>query len=487
MEKILIVDDIERQRLKYKRITEKAIGACKIFMDDNGKDALERIKSEPDISVVILDIDFSKLPEDKIISSDPHREGYIIAHHLRKINPDLQIVLTTCLDELDEPFVIRLDDTPSDIKQKIKLAMRIAQLERDNKELRRLLYAVKTDEVTIVGQSESLMKVLDNAQKAAVGDDKEPILIMGESGTGKELLAKFIYHHSARKEKPFITVNCAAIPDNLIESEFFGTEKGAATGVVAKPGKLELADGGMLFLDEIGDMRQEMQAKMLRVLEHGGFERLGGVKTIKPDIRFIFATNKDLQAKMNAGRFRLELYYRLGVLHLYMPPLRERKEDIPLLVAHFLNEIAKEGEKPKGLSPELMKLFINYHWPGNVRELEHKVRGMAIMSENEILDVTDLSEDFKNRLQEYRSKDNQFEIIDEKLSRFPESEKTRMLQLFTQTEGTVTREEIIAALDLGGTAANERIQMFKNLGLIQMEKRKYRKTGLLDSYWNWRK
>jgi DNA-binding NtrC family response regulator len=190
---------------------------------------------------------------------------------------------------------------------------------------------------------------------------------------------------------------------------------------------------------------------------------------------------------MNAGRFRLELYYRLGVLHLYMPPLRERKEDIPLLVAHFLNGLAKEGKKPKGLSTELMELFINYHWPGNVRELEHTVCGMAIMSSNEILDVTDLPENIRRGLQEAPSKDNQFEMIDEKLSRFPESDKTRLLQLFAQTEDTVSREEIMAALGLGSTAAHERIQMFKELGLIQMEKRKYRKTELLDAYWNWSK
>jgi len=495
MEKILIVDDLETQRLNYKRIAEKAVGDCQIFMEDNGKDALEIIKSETDISVVILDINFSTLPEDKIISSDPHREGYVIAHRLRKISPDLQIILTTCFDELDEPFVIRLDDTPSDIEQKIKLALRVGKLERENKrvgklehenkELRRQLYAVKTDEVTIVGQSESLMKVLDDAKKAATGDDKEPILIMGERGAGKELLAKFIQHHSARREKPFITVACPAIPDNLIESELFGAEEGAYTGAKRRPGKLELADGGMLFLDEIGYMSPVMQAKVLRVLEYGAFERLGGMKTIKPDIRFIFATNKDLQAEIESGRFRNDLYDRLGGLHLKMPPLRERKEDIPLLIAHFLNELAKEYEKPKGLSPELMKLFINYHWPGNVRELEHKIRGMAIMSENETLDVVDLSEDFKKQLQEYPSKNNEFEIIDEKLSGFPESDKTHLLQLLAQTEGTVARTEVKDALRLKDTAANERIQVFKELGLIQMDSRRYRKTELLKEYWNW--
>lgn len=418
MEKILIVDDVETQCLKYERIAKKAIGDCQVFMANNGKDALEIARCEPEISVAILDINFSTLPEEKIISSDASREGFAIADRLREINPDLQIILTTCLDERDEPFVIRLDDTPQDIQQKIRLALRVAQLERENKELRRRLYAVKTDEVTIVGQSGSLMKVLDQAKRAAVGDDKEPILILGEPGTGKELLAKFIHQQSTRRDKPFVIINCAAIPDTLVEGELFGTERGGFTGGVRRPGKLELADEGILFFDEIGDMSAEMQAKLLRVLVHEPFIRVGGVKDVKPDIRFLYATNKDLPAEIKAGRFRPDLYSRLGALHLRLPPLRERKKDIPLLLTYFLEELAKEGKNIKGFSPRLIELFVSFEWAGNIRDLWNTIRAMAILSPNEILDVADLPENFKQELQTRGAKDHDFELIDEQLSHF---------------------------------------------------------------------
>jgi len=485
MEKILIVDDLKTQRLKYETIVKKSIENCQIFMADNGKDALKIIRKEFDVSIVILDIDFSTLPKEKIISSDSHREGYIIAQMLREVNPDLQIILTTCFDEIDEPFVIRLDDTFSDIKQKIKLAFRVAQLERENRELRRQLYAVKTDKVTIVGKSTNLMQVLEQAKRAAIGDDKESILIMGERGTGKELLAKFIHYHSTRREKPFIVINCAAIPENLIESELFGTEKGAFTGAERKIGKIELANNGILFLDEVGDMGALMQTKLLRVLEYRTFEKLGGVKTIKPDVRFIFASNKNLPNEIDAGRFREDLYDRMGALHLYMPPLRARRDDIPLLVTYFINKLPQNERKPKGISPELMELFMSYHWPGNVRQLERVVRGMAIMSSNEILDFPDLPENIRKELQVDHVKNNGFEKIEEQLSCFPETEKIRLLQLFAQTADTVNRDKVKIVLGLGDTATNERVQMLKQLGLIQMDSRKYRKTELLEKYWKW--
>jgi len=486
MEKILIVDDLEEQCRKYARIAQDAIGECQIFTANNGKEALKTAREHRDISLVILDVNFDTLPADELLGPDPNREGFIIAHHLRALNPDLQVVLTTCFDELEEPFVIRLEDTPSDIRQKIKLAMHVAQLERENKELRRLHYAVNTDEGTIVGNSESLMRVLSQTQKAALGHDREPILILGESGTGKELLAKFIHRHSSRKHKPMITINCASLSKELIENELFGHEKEAFTGAVSRmTGRLEAADGGMLFLDEIGDMCLEMQAKLLRVLEHRGFERVGSSKTINPDVRFIFATNKDLPAEIEAGRFRQDLYSRLGALHLKLPPLRERKEDIPVLVTYFLDGFTKAGKKPKAISPELMRLFVNYDWPGNVRELQSKVRAAAILSQNEVLEIAALPETIKTELQVCDSRHQEFESIDKELSRFPESDKKQLLQLFMLTEGTVTRQEIKAVLGLGDAATNERIQMFKMLGLIRMDSRKYRKTELLESYWTY--
>jgi DNA-binding NtrC family response regulator len=486
MEKILIVDDVEAQRLNYERIAKKALTDCQIFLADNGKEALEIVNNETDISLVILDINFSTLPEDQIISSDPHREGYIIAHQLRKINPDLQIIMTTCFDELEEPFVIRLEDSPKDIEQKIKLAMRLVQLERENKELRKLLQqGMKIENVNIVGKSEALIKILNDAKRAAMESDKEPILILGERGTGKELLAKFIHYQSARRHKPFITISCPTVQDNLVEGILFGSEPGAFTGAIKRRGRLEDADGGIVFFDEIGDMKPDMQTKLLRVLDGHGFERVGGKKTLKPDIRFIFATNQDLKAKIDGGEFRADFYDRLGALHLNIPPLRERKDDIPLLITHFLNELAKDGDKPKKLSPELMQLFEDYDWPGNVRMLERHVRGMAIMSSNEILDVNDLSENIKKELQVQHDNEDKFLIFDKAFSRFPESDKMNLINLFAGSEDIVTRKLIKNALGLGDAATNERIQLLIKSGLIKKYLRNYKKTDYFEEYWKW--
>jgi transcriptional regulator with PAS, ATPase and Fis domain len=218
------------------------------------------------------------------------------------------------------------------------------------------------------------------------------VLLGGESGVGKDLIARAIHEKSRRASGPFIKINSTAIPENLLESELFGFEKGAFTGAVAsKPGKFELADKGTLFLDEIGDVPPAMQVKLLRVLQEREFERLGGTRTVKVDVRLIAATNKDLREALEQGTFREDLYYRLNVVPLDIAPLRERKEDIPELVNLFISRFTAESGKPiQGVTPEAMRILVNYHWPGNVRELQNIVeRGCALTKEN-VLDVADI-------------------------------------------------------------------------------------------------
>jgi DNA-binding NtrC family response regulator len=241
----------------------------------------------------------------------------------------------------------------------------------------------KGEEDRIVGSSSKMQEIYKMIGQVAPSD--VTVLLRGESGTGKELLARAIYHHSLRSKQPFLPVNCAAIPDPLLESELFGHEKGAFTGAVNRRiGKLEQGQGGTIFLDEIGDMSLSTQAKLLRVLQDRSFERLGGMETIKVDIRFIVATNKDLEDAILKGRFREDLYYRLNVVSIQIPPLRERKEDIPELVSYFLKRFNRELKKEiAGIRPGIMEKIISFGWPGNVRQLENALKRAMILCQGE--------------------------------------------------------------------------------------------------------
>ncbi len=228
----------------------------------------------------------------------------------------------------------------------------------------------------IIGESTTMRSLLGLVIKVAPTDST--VLILGESGTGKELVATSIFEHSQRKEKPFVKLNCAAIPEELLESELFGHEKGAFTGATAfKPGKFDMADGGTIFLDEIGDMPLNLQAKILRVLQEKEFYRVGGSRTIKVDVRFLASTNKNLERMVREGTFREDLYYRLNVFTLHLPPLRERKEDIPVLVDHFLKNLAK----PVEISSVALQMLMAYSWPGNIRELQNVIQSAAVVAE----------------------------------------------------------------------------------------------------------
>jgi transcriptional regulator with GAF, ATPase, and Fis domain len=272
---------------------------------------------------------------------------------------------------------------------KIEKALEVRRLKHEIDYLRHTQQDIY-DFDKIVGSSASLQRVLDIVKKVAKSNTT--VLIRGETGTGKELIAGAIHHNSLRLSRNFVKVNCAALQENLLESELFGHEKGAFTGAdKQRIGRFEQADGGTLFLDEIGDMSPSTQAKILRVLQEHEFERLGGTRTLRVDVRLIAATNRDLPAMVQGGQFREDLYYRLNVVSIDMPPLRERKDDIQQLATFFLRRFAGELKKRvEGLSPDAVKLLMRYNWPGNIRELENSIERAVLMSEGPLVTAGDL-------------------------------------------------------------------------------------------------
>jgi DNA-binding NtrC family response regulator len=280
-----------------------------------------------------------------------------------------------------------------ELKKIIAKAARAHDIERQN------LHANFTDgdRPPLVGQSASMRAIYDMV--ARVADSPSTVLITGESGTGKELIAKALHRGSSRRDKPLIKVNCAAIPKDLVESELFGYERGAFTGAVgSKPGRFELADGGTLFLDEIGEVPVEMQVKLLRALQESEFERVGGIKTIRVDVRLIAATNRDLKALIAEGRFREDLFYRLAVVPIALPPLRDRREDIPLLVRHFIDKYDQRlGKRVEGIEDEAMQLLLSYGWPGNIRELENLMERSVLFADGPLIQASSLPDALREK------------------------------------------------------------------------------------------
>src|SRR5512142_2775158 len=268
-----------------------------------------------------------------------------------------------------------------ELKKVIAKASRAHDLERQN------VHGApgESDRPPLVGESPSMRAV--HEMVARVADSPSTVLITGESGTGKELIAKALHQGSSRRDKPLIKVNCAAIPKDLVESELFGYERGAFTGAVgSKPGRFELADGGTLFLDEIGEVPVEMQVKLLRALQEAEFERVGGIKTLRVDVRLIAATNRDLKALIADGKFREDLFYRLAVVPISLPPLRDRKQDIPLLVRHFISKYDERlGKRVEGIEDEALQLLLGYSWPGNIRELENLMERSVLFADGPLI------------------------------------------------------------------------------------------------------
>jgi len=273
----------------------------------------------------------------------------------------------------------------------LERALEFQRLHRENRQFKREVQR-QFGLQNLIGHSDAMRRILDLIEKVA--DSDSTVLIYGESGTGKELVARAIHYRSDRMDKPLVPINCAAIPSDLLESELFGYEKGAFTGAHrTKIGRFEYANGGTLFLDEIGEMSPQLQVKLLRVLQEKSFERLGGVRPIQVDVRIIAATNRDLEKAIEEGKFREDLYYRLSVIPIHIPPLRERKEDIPLLVEHFLEKFNTEKARSvSGISPKAMERLMEYSWPGNVRELENLIERLVVLKRTGTIEVEDLPE-----------------------------------------------------------------------------------------------
>jgi two-component system nitrogen regulation response regulator NtrX len=325
----------------------------------------------------------------------PGRDGMELLESLRTVHPALPVVMMSghgtietavratklgAYDFLEKPL------SYDKLLLRIEHGLERARLALENQELRQAMLG----ETEIIGDSPVMAKLKEQIEIAAPTDGW--VLITGENGTGKELVARWVHLRSKRAAGPFVAVNCAAIPEELIESELFGHEKGAFTGAIQrKRGRFEMADGGTIFLDEIGDMSLMTQAKILRILQEHRFERVGGTETIEVNVRVIAATNKDLQVEMSQGRFREDLFYRLNVIPFHVPPLRERREDIPRMVERFLAQYAAEsGRAPKRISARALAKLQDYAWPGNVRELQNLIERLVLMTPAETIDVGDL-------------------------------------------------------------------------------------------------
>jgi DNA-binding NtrC family response regulator len=379
---VLVVDDEADMRQTYLAILKKHFN---VLTAASGKEALKIIHSQP-ISLILLDIRM------------PQMDGLTALQKFKEVDPDLTIIIVSASKDLPSAVsAMKLGaydyiSKPFDVKELLALidkALETRRLVRENLYLKESLKEA-TSYCNLIGQSSVMKKLFADIDNIAPTDST--VLIRGESGTGKELVARAIHQKSKRLNDPFVAVNCAAIPENLLESELFGYERGAFTGAMErKLGKFELADGGTLFLDEIGCMSLPMQSKLLRVLEDRVIERIGGEKGVPVNVRIISATNIDFDQHIKENKFRHDLYYRLNVIPLNLPPLRERKDDLPLLIDYFLKKFnTLLNKKISSFSPEAMKALKIYNWPGNIRELQNLVERVVVLSHNPIISKEEL-------------------------------------------------------------------------------------------------
>lgn len=333
----------------------------------------------------------------------PGNDGLYLYDYIAEKHPEVPVIFLTAYGTVDSAVHAMLDGAfyyfikPPDydkLKSILSRAVEQCHLKREVEHLRKRLPAEGYRQ-RICAAEPAMLKILQTIE--AIKDSESSALICGETGTGKELIAKTLHYSSIRKDKPFIAINCAAIPRELMESELFGYEKGAFTGASSpRIGKFEEAAGGTIFLDEIGEMELSLQAKLLRVLEEREIERLGGNRKIKVDFRLLSSTNRDLQAEVGNGQFREDLYYRINVVQLVVPPLRERRGDIPLLVSEFMREFCSRENKVLDLSDEVMKVLMQYDWPGNVRQLRNVIERAVVLAKKGTVNTRDLPEEFSS-------------------------------------------------------------------------------------------
>jgi two-component system NtrC family response regulator len=393
METILVVDDEKNYTAVLSAVLEEE--GFETLTANSGVEALQIVERE-EIGLVISDMKM------------PVMDGLALLENVKKRAPDLPVIIMTAYGTVDKAveamqkgaytFILK----PFDNERLVTYAHKAMELQRLVQDNRRLQYEVESQYSfdNIIGKSQSMQNVFKTIRK--VGPTSATVLIEGESGTGKELVAKSIHFNSPRRNQPIVTVNCAALAENLLESELFGHEKGSFTGAIArKKGRFELADGGTIFLDEIGELSLNLQVKLLRVLQEKSIERVGGTAPISVDIRIIAATNRSLREEIEKGRFREDLFYRLNVVKIQLPPLKQRPEDIRLLVEHFLGKystVRPPGSAITAVDPAVERFFYSYHWPGNVRELENIIEQVMVLCPGPTITVEDLPNEFRENV-----------------------------------------------------------------------------------------
>ncbi len=367
--KVLVVDDEEGIRESLSSLLKEE--GFKVKSASTLKEAKDLISSEF-FHVIVLDVWM------------PDGDGVQFIDTIKDISPDSEVVVITGHGNVELAVKALKKGAYDFLEKPFSMDKFLITVEHALSELKTKLRSEEEEEIELIGNSPKLLEIKRMIPRIA--KSKAPVLILGESGTGKELVAKLIHRHSGRRGQ-FVDINCASLPNDLIESELFGYEKGAFTGAVQrKKGKFELADGGTLFLDEIGDMDLKAQAKLLRVIETGCFSRLGGTQKIEVDVRIVSASNKDINAAIQEGKFREDLFYRISVFTIELPPLRERGEDIILLAEHFLNKFAKEYKKDcKVLSEEAKEVLLSHRWKGNVRELKNLMERIVILCDSDVI------------------------------------------------------------------------------------------------------
>ena len=393
MDTILIVDDEKNYPLVLSAVLQEE--GFETMTANSGDEALDIIEHS-DVDLVLTDMKMPKM------------DGIELLEKIKLEDAELPVIMMTAHGTVEKAveamqkgaynYILK----PFDNDQLVVYVNKALNMFRVVKENRQLRSAVASQYSfgNLIGKSKPMQDIFETIRKVAPAT--ATVLIEGASGTGKELVAKSIHFNSPRRNQPFVAVNCSALAESLLESELFGHEKGAFTGAVAmKKGRFEIADGGTLFLDEIGELSPSLQVKLLRVLQEKVFERVGGLRPISVNIRLIAATNKSLRNEIGKGRFREDLFYRLNVVHIILPPLRERQEDIQPLVAHFIEKYAsghREGLPISHVEQEVKRLFYKYNWPGNVRELENVIERAMVMCSGQVIRVDDLPKDFKNNV-----------------------------------------------------------------------------------------
>jgi two-component system response regulator HydG len=383
---ILVADDDPGLRESLERTLNR--DGYRVVTATDGAAALERLQSGG-VDLVLTDLKM------------PGLSGIELLHAAKAIAPDVDVILLTAFGTIEEAVKAMKNGAydfltkpvqRAQLQRVIRSALERRDLIQQNRALQQRLDAL-LQQGAVIGASPAFRRMITLVEQVA--DSSATVLIQGESGTGKEGAARLLHQRSARRAGPFVAVNCAALPEPLLESELFGYEKGAFTGAAGrKEGRFELADGGTLFLDEVADLSLVTQPKILRVLQEGAFERVGGTRTIRVDVRIVAATNQDLAQLVRERRFREDLYYRLKVITVNVPPLRERREDVRLLAEHFLRlYAAKNNRVLEGFTDEALRRLEGYSWPGNVRELENVVERAVVLTRGSLLDVTDLPEE----------------------------------------------------------------------------------------------